>query len=46
MPVPIGRDLGRGRVYTKSGEIVSYRDAFDGCPPKLPGFDKKPTFVF
>ena len=46
VPVPIGRDLGRGRVYTKSGEIVSYRDAFDGCPPKLPGFDKKPTFVF
>ena len=46
VPVPVGRDLGRGRVYTKSGDIVSYRDAFDACPPRLPGFRKKPSFSF
>ena len=46
VPVPVGRDLGRGRIYTKSGEIVSYRDAFDACPPRLPGFQKKPSFTF
>ncbi|WP_084399992.1 protein-L-isoaspartate O-methyltransferase family protein [Henriciella aquimarina] len=46
VPVPVSHDLGRGRVYTKSGDIVSYRDAFDACPPKLPGFDKKRSFVF
>ncbi|MEQ8559723.1 MAG: protein-L-isoaspartate O-methyltransferase [Henriciella sp.] len=46
LAVPVGRDLGRGRVYTHSGDITSYRDAFDACPPKLPGFDKKPSFVF
>lgn len=46
LAVPVGRDLGRGRVYTKSGNIVSYRDAFDACPPRLPGFEKKRSFVF
>lgn len=46
VPVPVGRDLGRGRVYTRAGETTSFRDVFDACPPVLPGFGKKASFVF
>lgn len=46
LAVPVGRDLGRGRVYTRAGGFTSYRDAFDACPPVMPGFGKKPTFTF
>ncbi len=44
--VPVGRDLGRCRIYTRAGDTVSYRDVFDACPPRLPGFEKKSSFVF
>ena len=46
LAVPVGRDLGRGRVYTRSGGVTAYRDAFDACPPRMPGFEKKPSFSF
>ena len=46
VPVPVGRDLARGRVYTRAGDTTSYRDVFDGCPPELPGFRKKKSFAF
>lgn len=46
LAVPVGRDLGRCRVYTRSGDVTSYRDVFDACPPRLRGFEKKPTFTF
>jgi 5-formyltetrahydrofolate cyclo-ligase len=44
--VSVGRDLGRARIWTKSGETVSFREVFDCCPPRLPGFQKPKTFVF
>ncbi|MEE2877752.1 MAG: protein-L-isoaspartate O-methyltransferase [Pseudomonadota bacterium] len=46
MAIPVGRDLGRARIYTRSGDVTAYRDAFDACPPVMPGFEKKPTFTF
>ena len=44
--VPVGRDLGRARIWKKAGDTVSYRDVFDCCPPRLPGFEKPKSFVF
>lgn len=44
--VRAGRDLGRARVYVRSGETVSCRDVFECCPPPLPGFEIRPGFVF
>jgi len=41
-----GRALGSARVYTKAGGNASYREAFECCPPVLPGFEKAETFVF
>jgi protein-L-isoaspartate(D-aspartate) O-methyltransferase len=38
--------LGRGSVFTKSGNTVAARDAFDACPPKFTQFDLKQSFVF
>ena len=38
--------VGRGRVYTKAGETVSSRYAFDAFPPKFAQFDRKKAFVF
>lgn len=38
--------LGRGKVYTKAGETLSAREAFDACPPRFTAFDRKPTFSF
>ncbi len=38
--------LGRGRVYTKSGNAVSARDGFDAAPPKFTAFNRKSAFVF
>lgn len=40
------RTLGRARIYTRSGDVVSYRDAFECCPPILPGFEAASSFVF
>lgn len=39
-------DLGRGRVYTKSGEVVSQRESFDARPPRFEAFDRKIAFTF
>lgn len=37
---------GSARIYTKSGESVAYRVAFDAAPPIAPGLQKPPAFVF
>lgn len=37
---------GSARIYTKSGESVAYRIAFDAAPPVAPGLEKPPAFVF
>jgi len=44
--VQIDNDLGKARVYTKSGETLGFRDVFDCCPPKFSEFDKAPAFQF
>ena len=44
--VQVDRDLGKGRIYTKAGESLSYRDVFDCRPPKFPEFDKAREFEF
>ena len=44
--VATGRGIGEARVYTRAGDTVSHRDAFECCPPNLPGFEKKAAFVF
>ncbi len=42
----VDRDLGKGRIYTKAGNLLSYRDVFDCRPPKFSEFDKKEEFEF
>lgn len=37
---------GSARIYTKSGETIAYRVAFDAAPPVAPGLEKPPAFVF
>lgn len=37
---------GAARIYTKSGEAVSYRIAFDAAPPVAPGLARPPAFSF
>jgi protein-L-isoaspartate(D-aspartate) O-methyltransferase len=37
---------GSARIYTKSGETIAYRIAFDAAPPVVPGLEKPPAFVF
>jgi len=44
--VSSGRSIGRARIYTRAGDSFSYRDAFECCPPVLPGFEAKQAFVF
>ena len=44
--VPVGRGLGRARIYTRAGDTMSYREAFECCPPKLAGFEQVTAFVF
>lgn len=44
--VEVAHGLGKVRVYTRTGETVSYRESFECCPPVLPGFEKKAEFVF
>ncbi|MEL6859060.1 MAG: protein-L-isoaspartate O-methyltransferase [Pseudomonadota bacterium] len=41
-----GRGVGAARIYTRAGDTYSYREAFECCPPALPGFEKKAAFVF
>lgn len=37
---------GSARIYTKSGETIAYRVAFDAAPPVAPGLTKPPAFAF
>ena len=37
---------GSARIYTKSGDAVAFRVAFDAAPPIAPGLERKPSFVF
>ena len=39
-------DIGRARVYTRSGDTVSHRGVFDAWPPKFEQFNKAPAFSF
>lgn len=38
--------MGRGTVFTKSGEQVGERVVFDASAPILPGFEREAAFVF
>ncbi len=38
--------MGRGTVYTKSGDFVGERVVFDASAPILPGFEREAAFVF
>ncbi len=44
--VQVDAALGRGRVYTRSGNVVSSRETFDACPPKFKAFDAPAVFQF
>lgn len=44
--VALDAALGRGRVYTKTGDIAAYRETFDACPPRFHAFDKPKAFEF
>lgn len=44
--VATGRSVGATRIYKRAGDTFSYREAFECCPPVLPGFEKKSAFVF
>jgi protein-L-isoaspartate(D-aspartate) O-methyltransferase len=37
---------GSARIYTRSGDTIAYRVAFDAAPPVAPGLEKPPAFVF
>lgn len=40
------KDIGRGTVHTRAGDVVSHREVFDACPPKFHAFDRAAGFVF
>lgn len=40
-----GRGIGRGNVYTRSGDVVGRREVFDAYPPRFAQFDKTTGFV-
>lgn len=44
--VATGRGVGAARIYKRAGDTFSYREAFECCPPILPGFEAKKAFVF
>lgn len=44
--VQVDKDLGKARIYTKSGETIGFRDVFDCRPPKFSAFDQAPIFEF
>lgn len=44
--VATGRSVGAARVYKRAGDTFAYREAFECCPPVLPGFEQKTEFVF
>lgn len=37
---------GSARIYTKTGDSIAYRIAFDAAPPIAPGLAKPPAFAF
>lgn len=45
-PGAIGRWPGRGVLVTRFGGVLSRREVFDAGTPVLPGFERKPAFVF
>ncbi len=38
--------VGKARIYTRTGDTVSFRIAFDAFPPVAPGLAKPRTFAF
>ena len=47
MAIVTGEDgVGRARLVTRHGDVVSRRDVFDASTPLLPGFDREATFSF
>ncbi|MFC7290830.1 protein-L-isoaspartate O-methyltransferase family protein [Hirschia litorea] len=38
--------VSQARIYTRAGDALSCRSAFDTAPPALPGFEKTASFVF
>ncbi len=38
--------MGRGCIFTYAGGVLSSREVFDACPPRLHEFDRKPSFSF
>ena len=38
--------VGRATLVTRTGEILAHRVIFDAATPLLPGFTRKPAFVF
>ncbi|MEL6723569.1 MAG: protein-L-isoaspartate O-methyltransferase [Pseudomonadota bacterium] len=44
--VSAGRGVGAARIYKRAGDTFAFREAFECCPPVLPGFEKKTEFVF
>ncbi|MGE0741802.1 MAG: protein-L-isoaspartate O-methyltransferase [Hyphomonadaceae bacterium] len=37
---------GSARIYTRTGDAIAYRTAFDAAPPIAPGLSKAPAFSF
>lgn len=44
--VELSPDLGRGRIYHRSGDVFSHVDMFDAKPPKFSEFDREKQFQF
>ncbi|MEM1106433.1 MAG: protein-L-isoaspartate O-methyltransferase [Pseudomonadota bacterium] len=44
--VKLDASLGRARIYTRSGDIVAFRDAFEATPPEFTAFRTPPRFTF
>ncbi len=44
--VATGRGVGAARIYKRASDTFAYREAFECCPPELPGFETKKAFVF
>lgn len=42
----LGDGMGRGRIYTRAGDTVAARSAFDAVVPKWSEFDRKAAFEF
>ena len=43
---PASRQFGKATIITRVGEAFARREFFDGGTPVLPGFVRKPAFVF